>query len=142
QTHHLEGVAPRGMGVQVPPSAPNVQLILLGASAVPRKVDHGLSLRHSSHHRKPDSYWHHSSAAEQKRRSCRSLRRPGIADRLRATLGSYDSYQSYGMVRRDLHDYFNRAHDHDAAAHREIALGALGNADNADNSVEKVSVRA
>jgi hypothetical protein len=24
QTHHLEGVAPRGMGVQVPPSAPNV----------------------------------------------------------------------------------------------------------------------
>jgi hypothetical protein len=23
QTHHLEGVAPKGMGVQVPPSAPN-----------------------------------------------------------------------------------------------------------------------
>jgi len=24
QTHHLEGVAPKGMGVQVPPSAPSI----------------------------------------------------------------------------------------------------------------------
>src|ERR1700730_759708 len=26
QTHHLEGVAPRGMGVQVPPSAPSIEV--------------------------------------------------------------------------------------------------------------------
>lgn len=31
QTHHLEGVAPRGMRVQVPPSAPDIILsVILG----------------------------------------------------------------------------------------------------------------
>jgi len=33
QTHHLEGVAPRGMGVQVPPSAPNVRNIFVKGRA-------------------------------------------------------------------------------------------------------------
>jgi hypothetical protein len=28
QTHHLEGVAPKGVGVQIPPSAPNIPINL------------------------------------------------------------------------------------------------------------------
>jgi preprotein translocase subunit SecG len=30
QTHHLEGVAPKGVGVQIPPSAPLHSLLILG----------------------------------------------------------------------------------------------------------------
>src|SRR5580698_149544 len=39
QTHHLEGVAPKGVGVQIPPSAPvSVQLQLVPSSSPMRSI--------------------------------------------------------------------------------------------------------
>ena len=44
QTHHLEGVAPKGVGVQIPPSAPRIveerpgRALMLSHECVAREV--------------------------------------------------------------------------------------------------------
>src|SRR5213595_1061740 len=48
QTHHLEGVAPKGVGVQIPPSAPSAEVNKRKGRALRQ---HGHPDHHSSHHR-------------------------------------------------------------------------------------------
>src|SRR5271165_3055732 len=50
QTHHLEGVAPKGVGVQIPPSAPSFQISLRVPNRLLRSVKTGLG-RGSPHSR-------------------------------------------------------------------------------------------
>src|SRR5208337_2582804 len=50
QTHHLEGVAPKGVGVQIPPSAPSYQISLRVPDRLLRSVKTGLG-RGSPHQR-------------------------------------------------------------------------------------------
>src|SRR5581483_11032250 len=81
QTHHLEGVAPRGMGVQVPPSAPNIRADF--ALRFLKKTEHAfLSDSDSPRNRLYFPYHRRTAPTGQKRRSCRRIRRSGLADGL------------------------------------------------------------
>src|SRR5436305_9569978 len=78
QTHHLEGVAPKGVGVQIPPSAPFSRLESTINDRSSRSIiNHDYTHHHHPHHR---LFLHHYcgvAAERQKRRHRGCLRRHG-----------------------------------------------------------------
>ena len=117
QTHKLEVLAPQGIGVQVPSSAP-IQHILSGR----------LHSRDGRRPRNPAcsgcvlSNWRCSAPAGQVRRSRCGLRRPRLADRLRSSWRSQPPHTAYDLLGHRLHADLHRP-DHPALT---CLVGALG----------------
>ena len=125
QTHHLEGVAPKGVGVQIPPSAP---IALIPESERPAWkpvgfVEHGLLLRCCTSHSSvllPDRG--RSPAEREKRRHRRSLWRSGQPDGVRPARCRNRLVKSNNLVSDYFHGHFDRVVSHGIAIWR----GELG----------------
>jgi hypothetical protein len=127
QTHHLEGVAPKGMGVQVPPCAPNVSI-----SARPLSQNQKLNRAAArTEHCCNDHFDHIDSryclllsdcsgvaAKRQERRLGCGVRRSGQPDGFRPARRGIGSFPCNHLVRDHFHVHLDYAVDFCGATKR------------------------
>jgi hypothetical protein len=135
QTHHLEGVAPKGVGVQIPPSAPSYELSLRIATTAGRVPDGVFCYDDfdcsDSRYRLPVSDCGRFAAERKERRPGRGIWRSGQPDSVWSARRGVGSFAGDDMVRDYFHAHVDHAFDF-CGAPNGARVGAFGSEANAD----------